>query len=61
MARKHLQIKPHTSKHHSWAWWYEDFAGIMVVMDKAQHPTLPVFTIPWTAIRAALKRKDRPC
>lgn len=55
MALKHLSGNPH--KVTDDFWWYEENGGITLCV-RADQKTL-LFDIPWSAIRAALKRKDR--
>jgi hypothetical protein len=56
MAQKHLQRDPHNISEH--CWWYEENGGISIVHeptgDKHAH-----INISWTALRNALKRKDK--
>ena len=64
MSDQHLQMKPHRLPHDPTSWWYEEPAGLCVVQEYrgttgAVYGTRSV-VIPWRAIRAALKRKDRP-
>lgn len=51
MADKDLLRNPHNIS--DGAWWYEEPDGVSVVTSK------PVM-ISWKALRAALKRKDKP-
>lgn len=53
MANKHLKLKPHKPKSGLF-WWYEGNDGISIYTG-----TGPAMCIPWRAIRAALKRKDK--
>ena len=64
MSDEHLKPKPHTIAHYPHVRWYEEYNGIWVVQeyyrakDGLYLGTRSV-VIPWRAIRAALKRKDR--
>lgn len=61
MSRKDLKCTPHALSNTQW--WYEENAGITVVVEHlvggVWHDTSQAF-ISWKALRAALKRKDRP-
>jgi hypothetical protein len=61
MSKKHLKRSPHGIKkaENCVAWWHEDNGGIDVRFSmQSQTPQGNVF-IPWSSIRAALKRKDK--
>lgn len=56
MAKKDLWLKPHNIS--ADFWWYEEPSGIVLVFyPLAGGPVTQ--TIPWRAIRAALRRKDK--
>ena len=56
MSAKHLDRNPkHTGNEH--VWWYEEADGIIVVHEPEVKIT--VTKIPWAAIRAALRRRDK--
>ncbi len=58
MANKHLQLNPHrimkNKKVVEHKWWYEDIEGMFIYLGGKEG-----FTIKWSSIRAALKRKDK--
>lgn len=56
MSKKHLDLKPHRID--EYRWWYEDNKGIDVYFE-ATGPGIQGVQIPWSAIRAALTRKDK--
>jgi hypothetical protein len=56
MSAKHLSRNPHHIDNH--AWWYEENGGIVIIQDTEQ-PAKRELKIRWSAIRAALKRKDK--
>ena len=64
MSNQHLKRTPHKIAHDPTAWWYEEDKGIYVVQeyyrakDGLYLGTRSV-VIPWRAVRAALKRKDK--
>ena len=64
MSNEHLKLTPHTIAHDPHVRWFEEPQGIWVVQeyyrakDGLYLGTRSV-VIPWRAIRAALKRKDR--
>ena len=64
MSNQHLKSTPHKIAHDPQVWWCEEPTGIFVVQeyyrakDDLYLGTRSV-VIPWRAIRAALKRKDR--
>lgn len=63
MSKKHLSRNPHYIRaedcdgpiHPGDVWWYETSKGINIVF-----PDRRQFYIRWKAIKAALKRKERP-
>ena len=61
MADKHLSGKPHGTHPHFW--WYEERAGLLMVVEsrdnEGNYIRTECYKIPWSALRAALKRKDR--
>lgn len=57
MSRKHLQLKPHVVSPN--IWWYEECDGINIYHRDGTDVRHAV--IQWTALRAALKRKDKKC
>jgi len=57
MANKDLWRKPHNVTNHFW--WYEEPAGIMLVVQEPLSKNSTVNKIPWKALRNALKRKDK--
>lgn len=67
MANKDLKNKP-TNMGPYW-WWYEESGGIYICHDINEPPSIGPSgsigghvkgkTIPWRAIRAALRRKDK--
>ena len=58
MANKHLRLKPHDIRNTDDVWWYEEPAGItLVVPDRASGHA--VHLIQWRSVRAALARKDK--
>jgi len=64
MSNKHLQLTPHAIRGTVTAWWYEEEKGISVVQEFRDkngmlHITESIL-LPWTSIRGALKRKDKP-
>ena len=64
MSNQHLKRTPHKIAHYPTAWLYEEDKGIYVVQDYYRAKDgLYLWTrsvvIPWNAIRAALKRKDK--
>lgn len=57
MASNGLRTAPHDiPKMLDKAWWYEEPAGIYVVVEP--HESTQGFYISWRALRAALARKD---
>ena len=59
MSAKHLQRTPHNVT--TTQWWYEERAGITVVVACVQNQVLCGTTqtfISWRALKAALKRKE---
>jgi hypothetical protein len=64
MSDRHLQLTPHKIARDSHVWWYEEPTGIWVVQDYYRakdglYLGTHSVVIPWRAVRAALKRKDR--
>ena len=63
MSDERLKPKPHTIAHDPTVKWYEEDKGICVVQQYRGNTGLVYGTrsvvIPWRAIRAALKRKDK--
>ena len=64
MSNKHLKLTPHKIAHDPTAWWYEEAKGIFVVQDYYRakdglYLGTRSVVIPWRAIRAALKKKDK--
>lgn len=63
MSRKHLRRDPqHVAKDQTW-WYYEEPAGLTVVVEPRapfgeKSATTRMVILPWSRIRAALKRKD---
>lgn len=59
MAIKHLKRAPVNLTEKSW--YYEDGRGIQVYaqVEKTEGTTIGLPVIPWSKIRASLKRKDR--
>lgn len=59
MANKHLQGKPHPID--EFTWWYEEPEGICVVSTAHEDngDVNRLIWIPWCALRAAVRRKDR--
>lgn len=61
MSNDHLQCEPHDIDNDSW--WYENESGIFVVIQvrgkDGQYIDTVSRVIKWSAIRPALKRKDR--
>lgn len=58
MSKNDLLLHSHKFTSTKDAWWYEDNAGIDVMV--YPHVVCQHLKISWTAIRAALKRKDKP-
>lgn len=63
MANRHLSRDPHhVGKDKTW-WWYEEPGGITVLCEyraaDGSYEVTRELKIPWSAIRAALKRKDQ--
>lgn len=64
MANKHLKRDAHRLAGRTNWWWYEEPMGIFVLHEAAPGaPGMAVrpasITIPWSALRAALRRKDK--
>ena len=64
MSDQHLQLTPNKIAHDPTAWWYEEDKGIWVVQGHYRakdglYLGTRIVMIPWRAVRAALKRKDR--
>lgn len=62
MADKHLKTSPHHLRGHEDCWWYEEPGGICIVVEAYNgrgEVQTKQRTIPWTAIRNALARKDQ--
>jgi hypothetical protein len=63
MSTEDMQLRPHKIRGTTSAWWYEDVDGICVVQEHWEGPvhiSTDSITIPWRAIRGALKRLDKP-
>lgn len=58
MRDKDLSQKPHKIKGTENVWWYEDSAGIELIVNYGGYNT-GTHLISWRAIRNALKRKDK--
>ena len=56
MSDKDLKRDPHSIRGRPDAWWYEEAAGLSVVVER--QPKTTSVLIPWRAIRYALARKD---
>ena len=61
MSKKHLQRGPHSisKSENCLAWWYEDNGGIDVRFSMQTQAGGGNMFIPWSSIRAAMKRKDK--
>ena len=64
MSNQHLKSTPHTIAHDPHVRWCEEARGIFVVQGYYRGKDGPYLgtrsvVIPWRAVRAALKRKDR--
>jgi hypothetical protein len=62
MANKHLKTSPHSIGRRDDCWWYEEPAGVCVVIetyDGRGGPVTKQLTIPWPALKAALSRKEK--
>lgn len=61
MSNDHLLLSPHDVEED--CWWYEEPAGINIIVEHrtvtGQYCKTKQYTIRWTSLRAALKRKDR--
>ena len=58
MSQKDLKRGPHNSKNGKW-WWYEERGGISL-FHQGEDLAVDSHFIRWSALRAALKRKDKP-
>lgn len=60
MANKDLRRAPHNRKDGK-VWWYEQPSGIYMCVDPKTEKIGGIIKveIPWSSLRAALKRKDR--
>jgi len=60
MAKKHLKADAHFVR--QGCWWYEENGGVSVIVEHSDKNDVFIKTehykIPWSSIRAALKRKD---
>ena len=59
MSNKHLKLEPHYPMGRRNWWWYETRAG-MEILYGAEGQAVKYMLIPWSSVRAALKRKDKP-
>lgn len=57
MVNKHRRPYPHSVS--NTAWWYEENAGIVVVVQHASKQETQQIQIRWTDLRRALGRKDK--
>jgi len=60
MADKHLKLDAHIIRGNKHIWWYEEPKGISIVTD-CHYEAIDTVYVPWSAIRAALRRKDAKC
>ncbi len=58
MSDKDLKKDPHHPKDERDWWWYEERRGISIAVEPSADTGTRVFDIPWSSIRAALRRKD---
>ena len=58
MSEKHLRWNPYKIEGRNDVWWYEAVDGICLVIEP--QPKTEQITIPWSEIRKALARKDKP-
>lgn len=55
-----FQLDPHHFKDEENVWWYEENAGINIVVEQKFHEQgTTVLVIPWRTILAAAKRGDK--
>ena len=59
MADKDLSRKPHSIRGTERVWWYEEPRGICIVTNYLGSDDSKSLYIPWSAIRAALARKEK--
>jgi hypothetical protein len=57
MANSDLKRDPHKIDENTW--WYEEPRGLEIILHDADMDSRRI-SIPWRAIRNALKRKDKP-
>ncbi len=57
MSDNDLSRHPHSIRGRKDAWWYEEAAGINVVVERQSNTTQVM--IPWRSIRYALARKAK--
>ena len=59
MANKDLKNEPHHIRGRRTFWWYEEPKGVCLVWEpQNQSRETQQATIPWSALRRALARKD---
>lgn len=58
MSDNHLKLESHKVRNTKDAWWYEQPNGICVVVPFGLITKL--VEIPWSSIRSALARKEKP-
>ena len=59
MSVEHLHRDSHAIKGRTDVWWYEERSGVCLVVTFQGGMHAKTITIPWRAIRGALKRLDK--